>query len=218
MLWAVVEPLLPKERKPGKQGGRPRVSNRQVFTGNLFRKAMRVRYQKTLEGCQPLEGRTVVDVGCGPGHYSVARARVGAAHVLGLDFAESMITIARDNAKGAQVGDRCTFDFGDFMTHPVTGTFDYSVVMGFMDYISEPEQVIGKVLGFTTRRAFLSFPVEGGILAWQRKQRYKSRCDLYRYSRLQLKNLFAGLTKHPVSVEQIGRDFLVTVTMGSGRP
>jgi transposase len=35
-LWAVVEPLLPKERRPGKKGGRPRVSNRQVFTGILF--------------------------------------------------------------------------------------------------------------------------------------------------------------------------------------
>lgn len=35
-LWAVVEPLLPKERKPGKNGGRPRVSNRQVLTGILF--------------------------------------------------------------------------------------------------------------------------------------------------------------------------------------
>jgi transposase len=35
-LWAVVEPVLPKERKPGVKGGRPRVSNRQVFTGILF--------------------------------------------------------------------------------------------------------------------------------------------------------------------------------------
>lgn len=35
-LWAAVEPVLPKERKPGVKGGRPRVSNRQVFTGILF--------------------------------------------------------------------------------------------------------------------------------------------------------------------------------------
>ena len=35
-LWAVVEPILPRERKMGKKGGRPRVSNRQVFTGILF--------------------------------------------------------------------------------------------------------------------------------------------------------------------------------------
>lgn len=35
-LRAAVEPMLPKERKPGVNGGRPRVSNRQVFTGILF--------------------------------------------------------------------------------------------------------------------------------------------------------------------------------------
>ena len=35
-LWWRIEPLLPKERTPGKKGGRPRVSNRQVLTGILF--------------------------------------------------------------------------------------------------------------------------------------------------------------------------------------
>jgi transposase len=35
-LWAVVEPLLPHERPPGRKGGRPRVSNRAVLTGILF--------------------------------------------------------------------------------------------------------------------------------------------------------------------------------------
>src|ERR1039458_8905419 len=35
-LWTMMDPLLPKERKPGKKGGRPRVSNRQVLTGILF--------------------------------------------------------------------------------------------------------------------------------------------------------------------------------------
>lgn len=182
---------------------------------NLFRRAMRVRYQKTLEGCQPLEGRMVIDVGCGPGHYSVALARAGAAHVFGLDFAEGMIKIGHSNAVAAGVADRCRFEYGDFLTHPVEGKFDYAVVMGFMDYIREPEEVIGKVLGFSTRRAFFSFPVDGGILAWQRKQRYKSRCELYMYDRTQLEKLFAGVTRHPVSIERIGRDFFVTVMMDS---
>ena len=182
---------------------------------NLFRKAMRVRYQKTLEGCQPLEGRSVVDVGCGPGHYSVALARGGAAQILGLDFAEGMISIAQSNAASAGVADRCRFEYGDIVTHPVEGKFDYAVVMGFMDYIREPGEVIRKVLGFTTRRAFFSFPVDGGILAWQRKQRYKSRCELYMYDRSQLEKLFAGVTRHPVSIERIGRDFFVTVMMDS---
>lgn len=36
VLWMRIEPLLPPERKPGRKGGRPRVSNRQVLTGILF--------------------------------------------------------------------------------------------------------------------------------------------------------------------------------------
>lgn len=35
-LWVRVEPLLPRERKPGKKGGRPRIGQRQVLTGILF--------------------------------------------------------------------------------------------------------------------------------------------------------------------------------------
>ena len=35
-LWALVEPLLPCERRPSKRGGRPRVCERAAFTGVLF--------------------------------------------------------------------------------------------------------------------------------------------------------------------------------------
>ena len=181
---------------------------------NLFRKAMRVRYQKTLEGCQPLEGRSVLDVGRGPGHYSVALAKAGAAKVYGVDFAQGMIEIARRNADAAGIGARCTFDYGDFLTQSIPETYDYAVVMGFMDYIEDPATLIKKVLSVTGRKAFFSFPVDGGILAWQRKQRYKSRCELYMYERPQLEKLFAGITKKPVTIEQIGRDFFVTVNVG----
>ena len=32
----------------------------------LFRKSMMIRYRKSLEGCDPIEGRSVLDIGCGP--------------------------------------------------------------------------------------------------------------------------------------------------------
>jgi len=181
---------------------------------NLFRKAMRVRYQKTLEGCQPLEGRSVLDVGCGPGHYSVALAKAGAAKVYGVDFAQGMIEIARRNADAAGIGARCTFDYGDFFAQEIPEKYDYAIVMGFMDYIEDPARLITKVLSVTARKAFFSFPADGGILAWQRKQRYKSRCELYMYERPQLEKLFAGITTKPVTIESIGRDFFVTVNVG----
>lgn len=35
-LWEQIEPLLPPEREPSPLGGRPRVTNRQAFTGVVF--------------------------------------------------------------------------------------------------------------------------------------------------------------------------------------
>jgi ubiquinone/menaquinone biosynthesis C-methylase UbiE len=180
---------------------------------HLFRRAMVVRYEKTIAGCNPIEGRTVIDIGCGSGHYSVALARAGAARVLGLDFAPGMLKIARSGAEKFGVADRCTFESGDFLTFPLTEKFDYAIVMGFMDYVSDPRRVIDRVLGIVRRRAFFSFPKDGGPLAWQRKLRYRNRCDLFLYGEDQIRSLFAA-TGAKFSIEPIGRDFFVTLEPG----
>jgi SAM-dependent methyltransferase len=180
---------------------------------SLFRRSMRLRYLKSLEGCDPIEGRSVLDVGCGPGHYSVALAKKGAGRVFGVDFADAMIDLARQNAKQAGVGQRCEFVTADFMNYPILGPFDYSVVMGFMDYIREPDRVIARVLSLTRSKAFFSFPIDGGLLAWQRRLRYKSRCDLFLYDRDQIRALLARTGYPKFSIDQIARDFFVTVDM-----
>lgn len=177
----------------------------------LFRQSMRLRYEKTLAGCAPIVGKTAIDVGCGPGHYAIALAKAGAGSVLGVDFAPAMIDLARRNAAAAGVEARCRWEHGDFLAHPITGTFDYAIVMGFMDYIAEPEPVIRRVLKLTKCRAFFSFPAAGGLLAWQRKLRYRSRCDLFLYDRQQIERPFNELAPGKFAVERIDRDFFVTV-------
>jgi len=181
-----------------------RVANR------LFRRAMVVRYEKTLAGCQPIEGRTVIDIGCGPGHYSIALARAGAAKVIGLDFAPGMLKIAREHAAAHGVADRCTFALDDFLTYPVSEKFDYAIVMGFMDYIRDPRVVIDRVLEITRGRSFFSFPKAGGFLAWQRKMRYRNRCDLFLYREEEIQSLLSP-TGASFLIESNGRDFFVTV-------
>src|SRR4029077_14902017 len=131
-------------------------------------------------------------VGCGPGHYSITLAQRGAGRIVGLDFAGGMLDIAARHAEAAGVGNRCEFEVGDFLTYSPPEPFDYVIVMGFMDYMPDPVKVIRKVLSLTTSKAFFSFPASGGLLAWQRKLRYKSRCDLFLYSEPQLRELFAG--------------------------
>lgn len=184
------------------------VVNRVV--NEVFRKSMKLRFLRTLEGCEPIAGKTVIDIGCGPGHYGVALAQRGAALVRGVDFAQGMIDLAKRNASEAGVATRCTFEMADFMDIPTSTRFDYAVVMGFMDYMANPRQVIDKVLSLTDRRAFFSFPVAGGMLGWQRRMRYRGRCDLYLYTEDHIRHLFAGLPIKRLEIEKIARDFFVT--------
>jgi 2-polyprenyl-3-methyl-5-hydroxy-6-metoxy-1,4-benzoquinol methylase len=183
----------------------------------FLRKSMRLRYLKTIEGCRPIEGRTVLDVGCGPGHYCAALAERGAAHVCGIDFAEGMIDLANRNAVQRGVADRCEFIVDDFLARRFEHRFDYTMVMGFMDYVDVPRKVIDKVLSLTADRAFFSFPAAGGLLAWQREMRYRRRCRLYLYHEEQIAELFIGAACERVEIERISRDFFVTVHIAADR-
>jgi 2-polyprenyl-3-methyl-5-hydroxy-6-metoxy-1,4-benzoquinol methylase len=176
----------------------------------LFRGSMRKRYMMSLEGCEPIRDRTVLDIGCGPGHYSVELARRGAARVLGIDFADGMLDIARQSATRASVQDRCEFRRADFFKDSFDETFDYVIAMGFMDYVADPKTMIVKALGLARSRAFFSFPLAGGLLALQRQLRYRSRCDLYLYTENQVRALFANTPAKRVDVVQADRDLFVT--------
>jgi ubiquinone/menaquinone biosynthesis C-methylase UbiE len=184
-----------------------------AVVNRVFRKSMVIRYERTLAGCAPIEGKSVIDIGCGPGHYAVALAGKGAARVLGVDFAPGMIEIARARAARAGVGDRCSFTLGDFLTATGDETFDYAVVMGFMDYIEDPRALIEKVLRVCRGKAFFSFPADGGPLAWQRRWRYRKRCALFLYTEPQIRKLVAGLPVRSSSIEMISRDYFVTLTV-----
>ena len=173
---------------------------------------MERRYRKTLEGCSPIAGRSVLDIGCGPGHYSVALAKHGAGEVLGIDFAEGMLQVARERADKEGVT-TCRFEKRDFLKFNFERKFDYTILMGFMDYASQPAEVVRKTLSLTAVRAFFSFPLDNGILAWQRKLRYKSRCELYMYSEDQVQQLFAVHDPAHIRMQGLGRDLFVTVEM-----
>ena len=178
----------------------------------LFRKSMKLRYEKTIEGCDPIEGKSVLDIGCGPGHYSITLAQRGASRVVGIDFAEGMLQLATEHAGRVGVGDQCKFMVADFYQYPPEEVFDYVIVMGFMDYMPDPEKVVEKVLSLTRRKAFFSFPVAGGWLGWQRELRYKKRCDLFLYSHERLQQIFAKFPQAKATIEPISRDFFVTAS------
>jgi SAM-dependent methyltransferase len=186
------------------------------FINATFRRSMDLRYRKTLEGCRPIQGRRVLDIGCGPGHYGIALARAGASEVIGIDFAEGMIDLARQQANAAGVSDKCTFLTGDFYTYESKAAFDYVIVMGVMDYVADPKPLLARVLSLTRRRAFFSFPVAGGLLGWQRKLRYRKRCPLFLYTHGEVERLFQHINGTRAQITPIDRDFFVEVSKSAG--
>jgi 2-polyprenyl-3-methyl-5-hydroxy-6-metoxy-1,4-benzoquinol methylase len=180
----------------------------------FFRKSMRLRFEKSIAGCDPIAGKSVLDIGCGPGHYSITLAQRGAARVIGIDFAEGMLQLACEHANKVGVGDICKFTVADFYTYPADELFDYVIVMGFMDYMPDPERVVAKVLSLTRNKAFFSFPVAGGILGWQRAMRYKKRCDLFLYTEAQLQQIFSRFPEVTTTIEPASRDYFVTLMRG----
>jgi 2-polyprenyl-3-methyl-5-hydroxy-6-metoxy-1,4-benzoquinol methylase len=177
---------------------------------SVLRRSMKLRFFKTLEGCEPVAGKRVLDVGCGPGHYAITLAGRGAAEVVGLDFADGMIDLADRHAREAGVADRCRFLTADFFTWQPEAPFDYVILMGFMDYMEDPRAVVARALEFTKRRAFFSFPAAGGFLAWQRQLRYRNRCALFLYRPEEIAALFPRDPGLDVRIEKIARDYFVT--------
>ncbi len=190
-------------------GGETSLLSRLVINP-VFRKSMRLRYERTLEGCAPARGRRFLDIGCGPGHYGVSLAKQGADKVVGIDFAPTMIDIARRHAESVGVGDRCEFQTLDLYDYQPPAPFDCSIVMGVMDYIETPRRFIERVRDLTTSKAFFSFPADGGFLAFQRKLRYRGRCQLFMYTRPRIEELFQGMN---AKIEELARDYFVTLTV-----
>lgn len=101
-----------------------------------------------------LEGRTVLDLGCGVGDLDREVARRGAAHVTGIDLSRSAIAHARGLARQAGVEDRTTFEVGDGATSPI-GAHDVVVMNRVVCCYPDPRALVGNAL--SAARSVLAF-------------------------------------------------------------
>jgi SAM-dependent methyltransferase len=70
-------------------------------------------------GRQGLDGRTMLDVGCGTGDLALASLQRGAAHATGIDLAGGAIAEARSLAAERGLSDRSSFTAGDGAVAPL---------------------------------------------------------------------------------------------------
>ena len=180
-----------------------------------FRRSMLLRYQHSLKACEPVAGKCILDVGCGPGHYGVALAKAGARRVVGIDSAPAMIDRARAEAQRQGVSEHCEFVVGPWEGYRSEEKFDHVICMGFLEYLDRPAPAVAKVIACSSVSAVFSLPDREGFLAWQRRLRYRFKTPLYMYSRDEVVALFEAVrgVAH-FSVEQLDRDYFVTALPG----
>src|SRR6188768_1965781 len=70
---------------------------------------------------------SVLDVGCGPGRFSVELARLGASRVLGVDISKEMLDLAHRAAAAQKVEAKCSFVVSSFKDLQVKEMFDMSL-------------------------------------------------------------------------------------------
>ena len=178
----------------------------------MFRNCMKMRFEKTMQ-IIPKEKVSVIDIGCGPGHYCFSLAQNDQRDILGIDFSENMIELATNHAKELGIEEKLKFKVMNFLEFEPPEKFDYSIMMGFVEYFENPELIMKKAVDITNRTILVSFPVAGGFLAFQRKLRYKRRCFLRLYSYEDIKRLLEGLNISSFKIEKIQRDFFVTINL-----
>ncbi|HET9526054.1 MAG TPA: class I SAM-dependent methyltransferase [Pyrinomonadaceae bacterium] len=176
----------------------------------VFRKDMYERFQFTIANCEPIKGRTFLDVGCGNALYSLELARKGAAKVVGIDISEVMIGLCRRSSDDQNLSDRCTFLQTDLLEYNPESKFDVSFGIGLFDYIRNPLPVLTKMREVSTDKAIMAFP---RLYTWRapvRKVRLTLKgCDVFFYSAARINTLMkeAGFSRHTLT--KVGKLYCV---------
>ena len=189
--------------------------NKEEFSSlitRFLRNSMSKRYFYTIDNIARSESSSLLDIGCGPGDYSLALRERGICNTLAIDFSKKMVELAR-STEIKRFGDSLiTWTVGDYLDINIEKKYDASIVVGVMDYIENPENFVKKVIGDTDKISIISFPKKFHILSIQRKIRYKNKCYLRFYSRKQLQKLFSRFNEnYEIQIHNFGRDYIVRI-------
>jgi len=178
----------------------------------LYRKDIEIRFDTTIALTEKDSIKTVLDIGCGPGHFVVKFLEQG-KDVTALDIAPSMLEITKQRVDSMQINSKFETILADYAEYEFANKFDAVCVMGFFDYVQEPVKILKKLLTETNKELYLYFPDDKGWLAWQRKIRYGWRnCPLYLYSKEYLDEILKEADCfHLAEIKETDRGYFVTV-------
>lgn len=181
-----------------------------LLLDRIFRKDMFERFVYTIENCKPVEGRTYLDIGCGAGNFSIELAKLGAEKVIGIDIAEKMIDISKNEALKNNVDDKCDFMITDLLKFEPETKIHTSFGIGLFDYIKNPLPIISKMYNISEEKAIFAFP---RLFTWRmpiRKVRLTLKnCNVYFYSKKRVEYLLKNAGFKNYKIDKVGKLFCV---------
>ena len=173
-----------------------------------LRYSMFNRYSLTINKILENESQQkILDIGCGTGRYCLKLAEHG-HEVLGIDVAHSMIENAK-KINSRYLNSKVKFQLVDYLDFINNTKFDYSILMGFFDYIEKPTEVFDKLKN-DSRIALSSFPKKFHWLTPQRAIRYNLRkCPIYFYTRTDLINMMKKINAKGFQIIDNHREYFL---------
>lgn len=156
-----------------------------------FRSDIVARYKAALAHVQAVHARSVLDVGCGPGHYLAALSKMGTPRLLGIDVSEKMIELAKHH-EGILTSSNVDLIHGDYLAWMSEEKFDVILALGFFDYVRDPIPILQRMRSQSTHSVFASFPSRHWFrtpFRWIRRRMQGTR--VYFYSEAQIRKLAA---------------------------
>ncbi|NQS98614.1 MAG: methyltransferase domain-containing protein [candidate division Zixibacteria bacterium] len=176
-----------------------------------FRWDMEKRFQRTIEECGDVSGKTIIDVGCGSGRFMEVLQGKNPSLILGLDFVPNMLIIARKILSEQMADNPCELATGDFNRMEFRKPFDITLAIGLFDYIAEPLQMLKKMRHVTREKLIATFPRAGTLRSAIRKVRLSLyKCPVYFFKPEQVRSMMeeAGFTD--IQLEAFGQLIFAT--------
>ena len=112
-----------------------------------------------------VDGRTVLDVGCGIGDLAIEAVARGAVSGVGFDLSPKAIDRARELAESRGVGDRTTFRVGDGAKLDLPPS-DIVVINRVVCCYPDTHNLLERTLGAATSVFAITAPVSSGMTGW----------------------------------------------------
>ena len=118
------------------------------------------------ELCGIRPGDSVLEIGCGTGHFSAYFEELG-AKVTGLDTSPDILRVAKE-----RFGDlKINFEAGEAYSLPFPdSSFDLVAMITVLEFISNPERALEEAFRVSRGRIFLGILNRASYLAWKRKK------------------------------------------------